>query len=270
MPRKSVSSQPLQASLPTSSSSQWTGALEIRPSFLANSNQIYGQNYAELGVTLNAATYLGYQQMFMNNFQNSNPQFEDGPQLALSDGFFRLQLRNLWRRGGSSLSFEPRVYLPTDENLRFQGMISRLRLNTTFEQRFSRWFSLFVIEAPIIHFYDRAGANDPGTGAPSANPEYENRVILNSQFTFSKSWSLSIPFILQSVRYSNYQIGATNNDTWSNTVLAWPELTYSVNRNLQLGLAYQTGNLISSDMSQFTIDKGFAAGSAELVFHIGF
>lgn len=247
---------------------KWTGTLELRPSFPVSEDKAYGENAGELGVQASPNVALGYQQQFSNNYYNNNPDLENGPQLALADGFLYCRLSNIYKSGGTSLLFEPRVYFPTDESLRDKGMMTRVRTKWDLRHGFSNALAMHWIEEPILHIYDRAGAGS-GTEA-SANPHFENRFTLALEAKLSRSLSIWFPTQLKSVRTSDFEAQAKNNDRWTHNFTIYPELNVALSQMVTIGVAFETASLMTDDLSKFQISDAFSKGRSQLIFRVAF
>lgn len=249
--------------------SPWVSALELRPSFPVSEDKAYGENLAELGVQVSPKAIVGYRQEFSNNYYNNDPTLEDGPQLKLADGFLFAKIGNLWRSGATSFSLEPRFYVPTDELLRQQGMITRIRTHFDLSHAFSRFFSIHWIEAPIIHVYDKSGSGSETDGFV-ANPSFENRFSIAQEIKLARSVALWLPIRLQSKRYSDFNAQAKNNNQWIHNVTLNPELTFALSSAVMVGAAFETANLMTEDLARFQINEGFSSGRSQLIFRLMF
>ncbi len=248
---------------------QWAFLFETRPSFPSNQDKAYSENLAELGIRINPDLYVGYQQTFSNNIKDNDPTLEDGPQLALTDGYLTTQIKNIWKTPTSSFSMEPRLYVPTDELLRARGMVTRVRTHFNYRVALSKGIALHLIEVPIFHVYDRAGSGTADAGFV-ANPSLENRFYFAQEFTLSSWCALWLPLRLKSTRFANFRPDAKNNDKWSHLVTLYPELTFTLSKTIALGLAYETANLMTEDLSKTSISDGIANGISQVFFRLSF
>ena len=115
-------------------------------------------------------------------------------------------------------------------------------------------------EIPSLWVFDRAGKDG------AANPTLENRVYLIADITLAKGLSLSLPLFFVQTKFSEFEVGATNNAAWVFNLSTWPELTYSVSDSLSVGLAYYSSNLVKSDLSELTLGEGLEKGVVQTVF----
>lgn len=235
------------------------GTIEVRPSWTSNSGEFHTENTLGAGYQFNRNFDLGYTQYIDTNLFNPGTTVSGlGP--IVRDGFLNANFKNLYNNGqGFSVSYEPRVYLPTATAKRDAGMVTMLRNNFTVRQSFSPLFALTAQAIPMIHAYSQAGA------AGKANPVFEQRFYLVGEFQFTDKLSAVVPLMLESTRHANYATGAKNNNAWSHKLYMYPELYYAIDSNYLLGVAYMTGDFTDPNLSGFALSKGFKYGVPQLI-----
>jgi hypothetical protein len=244
--------------------------LELRPSWTPSESRLYSYNYGELGVRFNPNLYLGYQQ----NFVTELSQDPNDPKQAfrLDNGFLRAKIDNVWVEPESkslSLSFEPRLYLPTPPSKADAGMVMTILPYLKLTQKISDDCSFTMKEGPSLPLYTRDGTYTPATRdkpeSSSVNANFENFFWLQFDYAPAKKpISLSVPLLLISTHYRDFDPSADNNASWSYFLELYPELTFTLDRHLYLGVAYETGNLIN--LQNVEEDSGPVVGSG--TFHV--
>lgn len=253
-------------------SAGFIGGFEHRPSWATAAGKFYGESSIEGGVQLSPNISVSYQQQLMNNYYNSSDAYEDGPQLRLSDGLLRAKFNNVFTSGNMSFGYEPRIYMPTDESKATNGMITAIRNYLKLKQKFSETLALHFYEIPILHIYSQSGvAADPQANTPAlANPAFENRVQLGLEAGSPSKVFFVFPLILRSTRYSDFAANANMNAQWGHILEIYPELTVALSNHVNLGLAYQSGSLVSADFSQFEFGKAFETGAMQFILGVTF
>jgi hypothetical protein len=188
---------------------------------------------------------------------------------------------NIWQDADNGLSFgwEPRVYFPTDKSLRDFGYIGSVRnylkLRKTLIQD---TLSITLMDAPIVHVYNRAGGSvtspaasfettsDPLT-LTQANPFFENRIYLVGDLSLlDNRLSISVPVFYHVGFNRDYSPAGAGPNTRNSTtfspyisgktfhkIYAWPEVTYAIHPNVNIGVAWQTNNFLTNwDFTQFS------------------
>jgi hypothetical protein len=240
------------------------GVVELRPSWRSRDGEFHSENSLELGYRFAAQFQFGYRQHFHTNLYNPNQRGSEGLGLESEDGFFRGKLEDIWRATDSlSLSYEGRVYLPTQAKKREAGLVSSLRNYFRFRQRLSDTVSMSLELVPILHAYSKAGTTT--TKGSAANPFFEHRTYLSAYIRFTKRLNLYFPLIIHNTRFSEFHPEANFHNSWGHKVKIWPELTYAVTSNTNLGLAYYSDNLIASDFSATDIRNGLEKGITQVI-----
>lgn len=229
------------------------GKLEFRPSWDHVGGVFESRNGADLGYELRRDLKLFYSQGV--NVALAEPAAGKS-RVTTGDGRIELDANNVWKsaRSGLTLDLQPRLELPTDEAKRAAGMLVGFKGWMNLTKRVSDAYSLTVSLSPTLYAYRRSGALVDGT--PAANPVVDLGVEILSSFTLARSVRLGVPLKLYGTRYAAFQPGARNDDRWVATVTLKPELLWTVDKDVILGAAYETGNLAGD----------YRAGLAQLVF----
>lgn len=240
-----------------------TGLVETRPTWTTKSGEFHTENTLALGYEFNPDLAIGYVQYINTNIYD--PAADKGVGVIVDDGFARVQLNNLWTNpaNGLALSYEPRLYVPTSAASRDAGMVATVRNYIKLKKTFNPTFSITAMELPMFHLYTQAGK--VVDGAKSANPVFENRFYVIADWNLGAGIAISVPLLFHQARHADFEAGAANNNTWSFTLYTWPEITYAVTPNVSVGLAYQSGNWVASDLSSFELGKAFDTGMAQFI-----
>ncbi len=241
------------------------GNFEVRPSYKSNLGEFHSEDSALLGYQFNKNNNVVYKQEFNTNLYDPKlSQASSGLNAYLVDGYLRERLNNIVSMGNFSLSYEGRQYLPTWSVRREAGMITALRNYAKVKYQATPQFAVIAEEIPVIHFYNQAGSLT--SKGPAANPVFENRATLGLEYLVSDKLKLSLPVFISDVRTRSYRSDASNNAKWIHKVWINPELFYSVNANLTLGMGYYSENLIkNNNFSETAISTGFEQGTTQLI-----
>lgn len=246
------STAPAAASVESALVPAETGALqvsiEVRPSVVVESvdndarmPKYYTENTINFGYQFNSKVYAGYHQGFDANFHS----FKDESRRlnpTISDSYIRVMIKDIWSNtSGTSLSYEPRIYLPLAQNLRDAGNIAAIRNYVTLSQKVTSSVSVSLVEMPIFHVYNVSGSVVDGKS--NANPVLENRVYLVTSVSLTDKLSLDIPIMVNSIRRANYA-GAENSGRLEHTLGIYPELDYAINKTWTVGMAYFSNKLL--------------------------
>ncbi len=257
----SLSDHPLRAE------SQFGASLDLRPSWSGNEGSMHTENELALEYRPTSSAHIGYTQEFQTNLYNPNTgETDQGVSPHLHDGYLRGEFKEIWKNGnGLSFTNEARVYLPTHAGDREAGLVTALRNYFKFNYEVSDMVELAVMDAPILHVYNKAGVVDEA-GEATANPVIENRLFLVAGLSFfKKSLSLKLPLIVENARHSDFQEGAKFNNSWSHKLWVYPELTYSVGESTAIGMAYYSENLVKDDFSELALNAGFSKGVFQVI-----
>lgn len=238
---------------------------QTRPSWESETGKFFTDDLIEAGYQFNKNVSISYRQEFGYNAAGSLIEFEDG--YRLGSGLIRAQFKNIFSVNRWSFAYEPRLYFPTDEDKRNQGMIlstrNYLKLSYTGERsNFHLW------EVPIFHQYSLRGYTTETEKGPQdkANPYFENRLFLIWELGNGSQWNLWAPLMLRHVRYSDFSQTATNNDNWTYLLEIHPELMYQINSNVGMGIGYESGNFIKEDV--LDVGNAFRTGKIQLIFQL--
>lgn len=239
--------------------------IELRPSWTSRVGEMHTEDYVQFGYQFNPNFQVFYRQEFTTNLYNPGSAAE-GMGVYAYDGTLRTKVLNLATFNRDlALHYEARLWLPTYSVRRNAGMIVGLRQSLRLKQELGPYAAISLEEIAVPHIWSRPGNNS--ATAPEANPAYENRVYLTVDWKPTSKVKLSVPFILTSIRYRDFQPKARNNDSWGHKVWLYPELTYAVNPNITVGLAYYSDNLVVSNFSDTTIAAGLEKGITQVILN---
>jgi len=239
--------------------------LELRPSWTSRIGEVHTEDYVQFGYQFNPNFQVFYRQEFTTNLFNPGSSAQ-GMGVYAYDGSLRTKVANLVTFNRDlALHYEARLWLPTFSVRRNAGMIVGLRQALRLKQELGPYMAVSLEEIAVPHIWSRPGNDIPS--APEANPAYENRVYLTFDWKPTSKVKFSVPFILTSIRYRDYQPKARNNDSWGHKVWLYPELTYAVNPNITVGLAYYSDNLVLSNFGGTQVATGLEKGISQLILN---
>lgn len=241
------------------------GGIDLRPTYNGGLAEFHTENSIQGGYQFTPDVSVFYRQEFSTNLYNPRIPQTDGMNLAATDGSLRTVVNNIWKQDDLAFSFEQRLYLPTMEAKRNAGMLASTRNYMRLRYRLNSLVNVVLDESPGFHIYDRAGSVN-ALGKAAANPGFENRTYLTAEISFTPNLRLNFPLKLSSARYRAFAANAKNNDAWAHSLYLNPELYYTVNSNVRVGMAYCGANMIQPDFSGFTLDKAFEFGLTQLIF----
>jgi hypothetical protein len=237
------------------------GLFEFRPSVVAETGDSFAANAAEAGYQFSAGRSLAYRQEF---FQQFFERKDDGiADFRAKDGYVKAVFENVWSYQKLSLNSETHVRFPTDPLLRSNGLMSVIETHLKLKTVLNRTVSFTIDEAPIVHFYNRAGGLRPS--GPAANPVIENQLILLVEAEWPRSAiKFSFPVNVFHVKYADYRTGAKYNNSWQVALWIYPEVTYAINPTTHVGVAFMSDNFLKEDLSGFT-PTGFNQGIGQAI-----
>jgi len=250
-----------EATIQVPSEAKLVGSVETRPSISTlGPDEFHTENEVTLGYQFNPNTNLVYYQYFNTNLYNPKAG-ESSMGFSEKDGFLRGKINNILSdASGNSFSYEGRLYTPVDPRSRDKGFVTALRTYLKFSHKFSNAFTLTAMEVPIVFAHSKNGF-----GA-AANPLFENRVYLVGSISFTDNLYLDLPIWFSQTRNRSYAPAGTQSNAWNYGVYVYPELTYLINPNLAIGLAYYNdGSLVNPDLSGLSIGSGLDLGTTQLI-----
>ena len=256
----------------TPSDSKFWAFLELRPTYQRTDGKVDTEDTIELGYQFNKNTKLSYAQFLKTELLPSGSSIGQGVNLRGDGGFLRMRVNNIYvsQSKETRLSYQGRIYTPTYPSAPSEGFVGTLYNGLALAQDFGP-VTLTVWEVPMLHAYSRNGnlsaklASDPTKN--SANPIFQNRVMVVADINITKSLLLSIPIIFDASKNRQF-VQASNSEKWEYNLWAWPELDYTINDTHMVGLAYRTSNLVTKDMSSTNIANAFKSGVWQLVWGV--
>lgn len=228
-----------------------TGMFYTATQYAPTTGDIDAWNLARVGYQFSENFHLSYNQIFLNDYRT---KISEGFNLRLDDAYLRLKWKEIFKLESSDLSFglEQRFYIPSSQASRDKTMVTGFRNRLLTKVKVSETFSLGLEESPTIFWYSEA-ANSKGP-----NEAFRNYLVLTPTLTGMKGkLNCYLPVYVQNSLYRQ-SFGAPNNrGPWKNQIFLWPEVTYTVNDNLELGLTALTGSLVSDDFSELTLADAF-------------
>jgi hypothetical protein len=241
------------------------GVVDLRPSYYHMTGKWDTENTTELGYMPNPNRLFSYTQYWNTNLYNPKAPGSDLG-LVAQDGFFRYKMKNIWNSGDKtwSLTYDPRIYLPTDPSLRSNGLIAYTRHYLVLSKKISDNVTLSFMEIPFYYGYNRAGYQT-ADGKNKANPVYENREYVVLDVSLANGFiDVSLPILLNHQRTRAY-LNADNSDRWVHTLWTWPEIDFNVAPHTAIGLSWESDNFIKKDFSGFDFNNGLELGEAQIV-----
>lgn len=242
------------------------GAVEVRPSYKSRLGEFHSEDSGVLGYQFTRDTSAVYKQEFNTNVYDPHlTESQSGLNAYLVDGYFKEKVSHLLSFGGFSLSYEGRQYLPTWLIRREAGMVTAIRNYLKLKLQATSRLALTFEEVPVVHIYTQAGSIT--RKGPLANPVFENRSSVGLEYAFSDVLKLMVPVMLSEVRNRDYDAAAINNGKWSHKLWVNPEVYYTMNPNVTLGVGYYSDNLLKNgDFAETVLGEGLEQGTTQLIF----
>lgn len=236
--------------------------VDSRPSWTIASDEFHTENNLSLGYSFTKTTGLDLVYDFNTNI--NDPTQESGA-VGLNptsiDGFLKVRTGKLNLGGGLTFDHSARIYAPVETISRNAGMVSIVRNYFNFSKELSNRVKITLTELPIVHLYSQPGT--VGKSGARANPIFENRVYVTTDFKISKDFALSVPVMFHVTKSRTFD-GASNSDGVGYFMWVYPELTYALNDNMALAAAYYSDNLVAPDLSDSAFEKGLKAGVVQV------
>jgi len=250
----------------TGVSSKILGAFEIRPSYKSMMGEFHSEDSAALGYQFSRNLSATYKQEFNTNVYDPQlTEIQSGLNAYLVDGYFKEKVNSIVSNGNFSFSYEGRQYLPTWANKRNAGMITAIRNYAKFKYQPNPSLALTIEEIPVLHVYANAGSITKK--GPVANPLFENRSSVGLEYAFSDNLKLIVPVLLSDVKTRAYSSEAVNNSRWVHKLWINPEVYYTLNPNVTVGMGYYSENLLKNgDFAETALGLGFEQGTTQLIF----
>jgi len=252
----------LTESVAAAPTSNLIGSIDIRPTLSTDGHDTAGiENEIVLGYKVTPNTQFSYTQAFTTNLSNHG---DTGLNLLADTGWFKGKFKNVWvsEDEDDSATYEFRVYTPTQGKARDAGLISGLRNSISLKKKLGATTSVSMYYVPVFWFYNKPGANN------EANKWFDHRVYLVADWDITDKLAFSFPLLMSQSRYRNFAKGAKNNNKWTYDAIIYPEVTYSLNDNVSLGLALRSGVLFESDLSNFSIGNAIKDSATQLVLNV--
>ena len=246
-----------------------TGVIDIRPTIGDDLRSPYkadvrSENQIDLGYQFSPNIYAGYRQFFY-----SAAGTNDLEKQSIDDSLIRVKAKNLWTSGNSSLNYEGRLYLPFADANQQAGHNMSIRHYFIAAQKLSDSVTVQLMEVPILHSYSKDGFDKSGT--QTANPTFENRVILLGSVKITEKLGLDLPIMFHAKTNRTFA-PALNSNRLANRLWIYPELDYAINETYTVGVAYYSDNLMSYDdagnYQGLDIGAGLGKGAVQAVLQV--
>ncbi len=247
------------------STSNFSGLIELRPTLGTRKGNITTENFYEL------AWGLGDNQRFsFGEGIFTNKGIKGNQEVSLGDAYLRYQWREIRKNETTGLvvSSEVRANLPISQISREAGLITAIRGSVILSVPITNTARFEFRETPIVYLYKEAGHQ--GSQGAIAHPLFENRVFLGPIINLSDELTLTTPICFSVTRYRNYTAGANRNSQWVPDLSFNPEIDWSINPTMYLGLAYRTEGFIVKQDSGVVVGDGAGNGSLQLVLGTSF
>jgi hypothetical protein len=227
--------------------------VDLRPTAYPNStldNSYRTENNVIAGYQFTSDSWIFYRQDFSTNLSNASK--EGGLALRAEDGSVRGGVNNIWNSGNWSLNYEGRAYVPTSSLSADSGMISYIRNYGYLNYAVNDTLKVYIAESPTVHLYSQ-DVNATGT---ASNPNVENRTYVGATWKPLSNLAVYFP-----VKMSNkhYRVTALNlaNANWGHSVYMNPEVFYSIDSNIKVGLGLETASFVDAAFGSFSASKAF-------------
>lgn len=228
-----------------------TGMFYTATQYAPTSGDLDAWNLARLGVQFTQNFNLSYNQILLNDYRT---RLNSGFNFRLDDAYVRAKWNEILSLSSPDLKFglEQRYYIPTSTTSSEKTMVGGLRNRLLTQIKVNDTFSLGLEESPVVYWY-----RDVRTGK-GINEIFRNYFVVTPTLTAMKGkLNFFFPLYVQNSLHRESFGGAGNRGPWKHQVFLWPEVTYSVNDTLELGLTAVTGNLFSDDLVQTTFSSAF-------------
>ncbi len=249
------------------SESKVFGVFEIRPSRGNGSGVTETEDTIELGYQFNAKTKLSYAQFLVTDLFPASGTGQ-GVNLRGDGGFLRLRVNDIWVSASkkTTLSYQPRIYTPTDNSLSGRGFVATIYNALRLQTDVGSGVKLGIAEVPMFQIYSQNGFVN-SKGANQANPIYQNRVELTLDVALLKNLSFSLPIILDAMRNHEFA-GSTFGSSWQAKFWAWPEINYEINGTHTVGVGFRTDNLVAPNLTALTVGNAFSEGTLQAIWTV--
>lgn len=237
---------------------------EFRPSFRTDLGSFFSEDFAQANFRFGPSTLLVYRQQVLTQGSNGTSLGSRSSTVRLGEGSLRFYSMNLLNPfPGTKLSYEARLVLPTQDVSHWAGGLFQLWNLARLTRKLTESVAAYVEDGPIGYAYDR---DQFFNGVRSvANPLVENRLNLGVDWNPSPRWRLSFPVALSSILYRSGAVNAFLAGQWIHQVWIWPEADYRIFPNTELGVAFRSGNLVSTHLEAVNLVAGLSAGAAQAV-----
>lgn len=239
-----------------------TGIFEVRPTLATRKGNFSTENFYEVSWWLKPDKRLSFGESFF-----TAPGPNKSHAVSMGDGFLRYQARDVKKNEvtGMTVSLDVRANLPLSQVSRDAGMLTALRSTVLIMMPITETVRFEFRNTPILYFFKAAGHES--SSGPVAHPVAENRTSLGPVINLSQSVVLMAPLNFSLMKYRYYRPGASHEGELQPDLSFSPEVDWTVNPNLYLGLAFRTESLMMRDQMGMILSN--TAGSGYLQFVMG-
>ncbi|NBV50034.1 hypothetical protein EBR78_02300 [bacterium] len=239
-----------------------TGIFEVRPTLATRKGSLGTENFYEISWWLKPDKRLSFGENFF-----TAPAPNKSQSVSMGDGFLRYQARDVKKNEvtGMTVSVDVRANLPLSQASRDAGMITALRSTVLIAMPITTSVRFEFRNTPILYFFKAAGHES--SAGPVAHPVVENRTSLGPVINLSQSVVLMAPLNFSLMKYRKYRPGASHEGELQPDLSFSPEVDWTINPNLYLGLAFRTESLMMRDQIGMILSN--TAGSGYLQFVMG-
>jgi len=235
------------------------GWIDLRPSWNPEGKSSHAENEVGVEYLLIPDRSVGYTQEFRMDFEPSG-------NFQLADGYLWSELSHFVDFTPTlSLSYEPRVYLPTSAFDKQAGLIASTRQYLKLHWQISETFALFLWEVPILAVHTQPGYEEDEEII--SNRYFENRIEFGPQVSlFQERITLKVPLVLQSLRHHDFNEDALYNATWTHELWVYPSVMGKLTDTTFLGAAYYSDNFLQANgFYDWDIGRGLKRGIFQIV-----
>jgi len=242
---------------------------DLRPSSSVGAENFFMDNELALSYQISESFSATYTQRFQIGLNMTALELpESGPDFhEHHDGFLQVNAANFGSVGKTSLSYEGRLYAPTNPEKRNRGFVTALANFIKATIPILPFAKLCLTEGPVFHAYSQSEFD--GEEGVVTNPLLENRMSVSLDFLFVKdTLRISFPiFWHEFFHHSSRQNGEFAN-SWTHALWISPEIIWKITDDTQVGVAYHSENLFGGYRYALNLNDGLGGGAFQVVYQI--
>jgi len=242
-----------------------TGIFEVRPTLATRKGNLSTENFYEVSWWLKSDKRLSFGESFF-----TAPGPNKSHSVSMGDGFLRYQARDVKKDEvtGMTVSVDVRANLPLSQASRDAGMLTALRSTVLIMMPITENVRFEFRNTPILYLFKAAGHES--SSGPVAHPVAENRTSLGPVINLSQSVVLMAPLNFSLMKYRHYRPGASHEGELQPDLSFSPEVDWTVNPNLYLGVAFRTEGLMMRDQMGMILSNTVGSGYLQFVMGLSF